>query len=266
MAENVKAHGAAGDGVADDGVVWNNARASLPAGGGMVFVPAGSYALTTAFTFGGQSNVTVWISAGVTLSGSALPAPTGTNSYIDLRSGKITLFDVNLYRSVADVLKTDDQLDVGVKVTSRDGIDFGVPVGPSIAPNVHGDGTNLYLQAATAAVLLRTIGGSNNKSVWVEGTPTGSRLTFFSETGVGDTNLYREAANILGTDDKLHIVGEAEIDGALNHDGTTVGFFGTVPATQRPANADTSGATLAALETEVNELKQLLRDFGFLAT
>jgi hypothetical protein len=59
---------------------------------------------------------------------------------------------------------------------------------------------------------------------------------------------------------------EVEIDGALNHDGTTAGFFGKVPATQRPANADTSGATLAALETEVNELKQLLRDYGLLAT
>lgn len=83
---------------------------------------------------------------------------------------------------------------------------------------------------------------------------------------VEDTNLYREAANVLATDDKLHVVGETEIDGALNHDGTTVGFYGTVPATQRPANADTSGATLVALETEVNELKQLLRDYGLLAT
>jgi hypothetical protein len=71
----------------DAGVVWNNTRASLPATGGIMFVPAGSYALTTAFTFGGQSNVTVLISAGVTLTGTALPAATGTNAFIDLRGG-----------------------------------------------------------------------------------------------------------------------------------------------------------------------------------
>jgi len=56
---------------------------------------------------------------------------------------------------------------------------------------------------------------------------------------------------------------------ALEVDTTTterIGFFGANPVTQRPANADTSGATLVALETEVNELKQLLRDYGLLAT
>lgn len=34
---------------------------------------------------------------------------------------------------------------------------------------------------------------------------------------------------------------------------------------QQAANANTSGATLAALETEVNEIKQLLRDVGLMA-
>jgi hypothetical protein len=37
-------------------------------------------------------------------------------------------------------------------------------------------------------------------------------------------------------------------------------------ATQQPANPDTTGATLAALETEVNELKALLRNAGLLAS
>ena len=35
---------------------------------------------------------------------------------------------------------------------------------------------------------------------------------------------------------------------------------------QAAANADTSGATLAAIETEVNELKATLRTFGLIAT
>lgn len=47
---------------------------------------------------------------------------------------------------------------------------------------------------------------------------------------------------------------------------STLGFFGAVPVSQPAANADTSGALLAALETEINELKQLLRDVGLMAT
>jgi hypothetical protein len=44
-----------------------------------------------------------------------------------------------------------------------------------------------------------------------------------------------------------------------------LGFFGASPVVQPAALADTSGATLAALETEVNSLKALLRSLGFLA-
>jgi hypothetical protein len=76
------------NGVVDAGPAWNNARASLANNtppGGIVFVPAGSYNLITAFTFGGQTNVTVLISAGVTLTGVALPVATGTNAFLDLR-------------------------------------------------------------------------------------------------------------------------------------------------------------------------------------
>jgi hypothetical protein len=42
-------------------------------------------------------------------------------------------------------------------------------------------------------------------------------------------------------------------------------FFNATPIQQKGANADTSGATLGQLETEVNELKQLLRDYGLMA-
>lgn len=62
------------------------------------------------------------------------------------------------------------------------------------------------------------------------------------------------------------IGGNATITAALDHNGTTVGLFGKTPATQPAANPDTSGATLAALETEVNELKAALRSLGIIAT
>jgi hypothetical protein len=44
-----------------------------------------------------------------------------------------------------------------------------------------------------------------------------------------------------------------------------LGFYATTPVVQPVANADTSGATLGQLETEVNELKQILRDLGLMA-
>ncbi len=42
---------------------------------------------------------------------------------------------------------------------------------------------------------------------------------------------------------------ELEIDGALNHDGTTVGFYGTVPTTKQTGVAVTAAAIHAALVT-----------------
>jgi hypothetical protein len=61
----------------------------------------------------------------------------------------------------------------------------------------------------------------------------------------------------------------------LNIGGTTgtqiggltskLGFFGKTPVVQQGPNADTSGATLGQLETEVNELKAMLRLYGLLA-
>ena len=48
--------------------------------------------------------------------------------------------------------------------------------------------------------------------------------------------------------------------------GQKCAFFNATPVVQQAANADTSGATLGALETEVNEIKAVLRTFGFIAT
>ena len=56
----------------------------------------------------------------------------------------------------------------------------------------------------------------------------------------------------------------ATIDGPLQHRGTTAGFYNTTPIVKPSANPDTTGATLGALETEVNELKAMLRSLGLL--
>jgi hypothetical protein len=50
-----------------------------------------------------------------------------------------------------------------------------------------------------------------------------------------------------------------------NGSAPLIGFLGGTAVARQPANADTSGATLAALETEVNELKQLIRNYNLMA-
>ncbi len=76
-----------------------------------------------------------------------------------------------------------------------------------------------------------------------------------------DTNLYRSAADTLKTDDKLLIAGELELDGALNHDGSTVGFFGATPVSQSAGWSVNNEATLKSYDanaTSINEMADVL--------
>ena len=41
-------------------------------------------------------------------------------------------------------------------------------------------------------------------------------------------------------------------------------FYNATPIVKEPDNADTTGLTLANLEIEVNELKQLIRNYGLM--
>ena len=82
-------NGAVGDGINDDGIAFNLAVAHLPTEGGTVKVPPGDYLLTTAFTFGSQDNVVLWLKPGVVLTGAALPTATGNNFILDWRAGSV---------------------------------------------------------------------------------------------------------------------------------------------------------------------------------
>lgn len=90
---------------------------------------------------------------------------------------------------------------------------------------------------------------------------SGNALVFRSRATGGIIYLQDSAGNTYATFQSSGVT----LPGALDHDGTTVGFFGKVPATQPAAQADTTGATLAALETEVNGLKAKLRVLGLMA-
>lgn len=83
----------------------------------------------------------------------------------------------------------------------------------------------------------------------------------------GDSNLYREAASSLATDDKLRVGLELEVDGALNHDGSTVGFFGVAPATQHASIADPAGGAIidAECRAQLNLVLDVLDRFGLTA-
>jgi hypothetical protein len=61
--------------------------------------------------------------------------------------------------------------------------------------------------------------------------PAGSALALLDNTGGGrGTSMNQSDLELLITG-KLHITTELELDGPLNHDGTTAGFYGTTPVT-----------------------------------
>jgi len=74
-------------------------------------------------------------------------------------------------------------------------------------------------------------------------------------------NLIQEYAKNLAK------VTDIEIDGALNHDGSTIGFFGTTPTTQQSSIADPSGgATIdSQARTAINSILDVLDNFGLTA-
>lgn len=91
-----------------------------------------------------------------------------------------------------------------------------------------------------------------------------------------DTTLYRSAADTLKTDDKLHVVGELELDGALNHDGTNVGLYGVAPvarATTGVAEAtfvENAGGTAVNVDSTfggytLQQIAQALQNIGILS-
>ena len=59
------------------------------------------------------------------------------------------------------------------------------------------------------------------------------RITYDGKVGIGTTS----------PSSPLHVNGDVEIDGALNHDGSTVGFYGTTPATQQSSSTTASAVS-----------------------
>ena len=86
-----------------------------------------------------------------------------------------------------------------------------------------------------------------------------------------DLNMNAEINMVDGSDivmgDGSHIICDSTNGTRFGTANTQkIGFYNKTPVVQPSANADTSGATLGQLETEVNELKALLRSLGLMAT
>ncbi len=65
-------------------------------------------------------------------------------------------------------------------------------------------------------------------------------------TGTMDVAGVATLSGATTVDDALHVTGDTELDGALNHDGTTVGLFGVAPTTRTTGIAqltDNTGGT-----------------------
>ena len=84
-------------------------------------------------------------------------------------------------------------------------------------------------------------------------------------------------AGTLTASAKMAVVGELEVDGELNHDGTKVGFLGAAPVAKAAALTAAKNetidvvygapeeATLKNVQTRVNELETALKAYGLLS-
>ena len=140
--------------------------------------------------------------------------------------------DVNLYRSAADVLKTDDQLHSAADITARPGGTTAVSIGargPASEAGIafYGD-TVLYRDAAdtlaTDDIFRIKRGATNSEALGLRvGAETQNRYyvrgdgqTWWGDgTAAQDTNLYRSAADTLKTDDTFEAL-------VLKQNGTAV--------------------------------------------
>jgi hypothetical protein len=83
-------------------------------------------------------------------------------------------------------------------------------------------------------------------------------LNFGPADGAADTNLYRSAANVLKTDDSLHVAAD------FRHLGSNLGFFNVAAAAQRTHVADPSGGTTVDAEARsaINAILATLETYG----
>ncbi len=176
--------------------------------------------------------------------------------FIKASGGGKNLSFENLYinkvsSDTSDVLNFDGIVGVSVK-----NCELNAPAGSyflSDASTTEGIIIENFVSANTTTITFdgskhRVIGGTSNTTIDIRATANDITIENFPGT---------ITINSLAT----HIV-LINCTGSITDTGNVSVQLGALQA----ANADTSGATLANLEIEVNQLKQLLRDVGLMAT
>jgi hypothetical protein len=93
----------------------------------------------------------------------------------------------------------------------------------------------------TSGVHFRATSGGGSNSATIERASGANGGFTIQNTGSGNVILYAGGANrvtVNGATGGVLVSDELEVDGALNHDGTTVGFFSVAPDTQPTSTED----------------------------
>ncbi len=140
-----------------------------------------------------------------------------TDDDINLTAGRLYFTaDTNLYRSAANTLRTDDALVVGNSITPA--TDNSGALG-----SVNNRWPQLFLDTVAGVSLWNQAGDSNPLSRL-----TGIDLNFGSGgSSAPDTNLRRLRVNVLTTDDNMTIAGNLTVNLGLNLTDVPVITFGT---------------------------------------
>jgi hypothetical protein len=166
----------------------------------------------------------------------------------------------------------------GISVTNGNGVSGNPTIATSGVVLDTGDtmtGTLSIVADANPALNVVQADGDNvffvRTDVPLVSLSNGTDLTIFSDDAFAVPTFAVDGSN-----GDTHLYGNLEIDGALNHDGSTVGFYGATPVAKQGDPPDitsgtidaTYGATEAAvledLRTNVNELKTILRNLGLI--
>lgn len=120
-------------------------------------------------------------------------------------------------------------------------------------------GSQLWFAHSGSANVTNTYGYHLRNNMGTVGTMTNMYGFYMQDFTTKVTNTW--GVYILGATTKNYFQGEVEMDGALNHDGTTVGFYGVTPVVQSSAYTVTNGTTDRTYDadaTTVNELADVV--------
>lgn len=130
--------------------------------------------------------------------------------------------------------------------------------------------SNLSAGAGTSAIHYIAVAGTTSGDPYTQYIVNSGGATWSIGVDNSDGDRFKiSESNVPGTTDRFYIEtggkiwigGELELDGALNHDGTTVGFYGVAPVAQSaaytPSNV-TTDRTYDANATSLDEIADIL--------